>query len=51
MKLLESDREMVKELLSMRGKSLGCWCHPEACHGDVLVELMEVYGARSRDAD
>jgi hypothetical protein len=22
-----------------RGKILGCWCKPEACHGDVLVEL------------
>lgn len=22
----------------LRGKVLGCWCAPEACHGDVLVE-------------
>jgi hypothetical protein len=21
----------------LRGKVLGCWCKPEACHGDVLV--------------
>lgn len=26
----------------LRGKVLGCWCKPEACHGDVLVELIEV---------
>lgn len=23
----------------LRGKILGCWCHPHPCHGDVLVEL------------
>ena len=22
---------------------LGCWCKPEACHGDVLVELVNQY--------
>lgn len=23
----------------LSGKTLGCWCKPEACHGDVLVKL------------
>lgn len=23
----------------LRGKVLGCWCHPQACHGDVLAEI------------
>lgn len=23
----------------LRGKVLGCWCAPEACHGDVLLEI------------
>ena len=27
---------MVPEL---RGKDLVCWCAPEKCHGDVLLEL------------
>jgi hypothetical protein len=22
----------------VRGKVLGCWCHPAPCHGDVLCE-------------
>jgi hypothetical protein len=22
-------------------KTLGCWCSPQRCHGDVLVELLE----------
>lgn len=32
-------------LLELRGKVLGCWCKPKACHGDVLVKLIEEYGA------
>lgn len=23
----------------LKGKVLGCWCKPLACHGDVLVEI------------
>jgi len=23
----------------LRGKDLVCWCAPEACHGDVLLEI------------
>jgi hypothetical protein len=23
----------------LRGKTLGCWCAPQACHGDVLAEI------------
>ena len=23
----------------LRGKVLGCWCAPKACHGDVLVRI------------
>lgn len=24
----------------LRNKKLGCWCAPEACHGDVLLRLL-----------
>lgn len=30
-----------EKLEELRGKTLGCWCKPEACHGDVLVKLLE----------
>ena len=23
----------------LKGKTLGCWCAPQLCHGDILVEL------------
>jgi hypothetical protein len=31
---------LLKQLESLRGKTLGCWCSPQACHGDVLIELL-----------
>ena len=40
---LESDNNLVNELLKLKGKKLGCWCKPECCHGDILVELIKKY--------
>ena len=28
------------DLEELRGKTLGCWCAPAQCHGDVLVEML-----------
>jgi hypothetical protein len=28
-------------LETLDGKELGCWCHPEKCHGDVLLRLRD----------
>lgn len=28
-------------VIELHGKTLGCWCHPEACHGDVLLRLAQ----------
>ena len=42
-KKLESDNNLVKELLHLKGKKLGCWCKPECCHGDILVDLIKKY--------
>lgn len=37
-----SEKIQAKELdlNVLRGKRLGCWCKPEDCHGDVLIELL-----------
>jgi len=29
-------------LTQLDGKNLGCWCHPESCHGDILIEKMKI---------
>ena len=28
------------DIESLKGKRLGCWCHPEKCHGDVLKKIL-----------
>lgn len=33
--------KLLNDLDELVGKSLGCWCKPNACHGDVLVKLIE----------
>jgi hypothetical protein len=38
-----SKEGLIDELLDLDGKVLGCWCKPDACHGDILVELIEYY--------
>jgi hypothetical protein len=40
---LKSNPLLVKELMKLYGKKLGCWCKPECCHGDILVELINKY--------
>lgn len=31
--------DLMESLEELRGKILACWCAPQACHCDVLVEL------------
>ena len=31
--------EMLSKLVELKGKRLGCFCAPSACHGDVLAEM------------
>jgi len=33
------------ELMGLKGKTLGCWCAPEPCHGDALLQLIEELGS------
>lgn len=36
-----SRKELISALPELSGKTLGCWCAPNPCHGDVLVELFQ----------
>jgi len=31
---------LFNELKKLKGKTLGCWCKPEKCHGDILIEII-----------
>ena len=35
------DSGLASEVSELRGKTLVCFCKPLACHGDVLVHLLE----------
>jgi Domain of unknown function (DUF4326) len=34
-------RHLLNDLHELKGQTLGCHCAPLACHGDVLIELIE----------
>ena len=36
--------ELMASLRDLKGKTLGCWCKPKACHGDILMELASLIG-------
>lgn len=31
---------LLARLPELRGKRLGCWCSPAACHGDILAKYV-----------
>ena len=34
-------QHLLKDLHELKDKTLGCWCKPKRCHGDVLKKLVE----------
>lgn len=36
---IRSRPDLMAALHEIDDQVLGCWCHPDPCHGDVLVEL------------
>lgn len=36
---LMNSPDLLASLPELEGKTLGCWCAPLPCHGDVLAEL------------
>ena len=37
----EARPELMKLIRACRGKVIGCYCKPKACHGDVIAELAD----------
>lgn len=35
---VETDPEFRRRVLALEGKTLGCFCKPAGCHGDVIAE-------------
>lgn len=43
-KYILSNKKLLNSLYELEGKTLGCWCKPKPCHGDVLVDLINKKG-------
>lgn len=35
--------ELLADLHELKGKILGCFCKPKACHGDILIKLIKEF--------
>ncbi len=38
---INADKNFKNEVLKLKNKTLGCFCKPKACHGDIIVEYLE----------
>lgn len=38
---LQNSPFLLNSLHELKGKILGCWCYPQACHGDILKKYVE----------
>ena len=38
---LLGNKELMSLLYQVKGKTLGCWCKPQNCHGDVIAEVAD----------
>jgi len=34
-------KHLLKDLHELKGKTVGCWCSPLPCHGDILAQLID----------
>jgi hypothetical protein len=41
---IKTQPHLMESLDELRGKTLGCWCKPQSCHGDVLKKLADSLG-------
>jgi uncharacterized protein DUF4326 len=37
---IDKDSEFRRRILALKGKRLGCFCKPKACHGDVIADWL-----------
>ena len=43
-----NSKELFNSLHELEGLTLGCWCSPLPCHGDVLIDLYNMYAKPNR---
>ena len=38
---IRQNKELMDSLHELKDKTLGCWCKPLSCHGDILIKLLK----------
>ena len=38
---VKKNPKLIADLRELYGKRIGCWCKPQKCHVDILIELMK----------
>lgn len=38
---IENDKQFKEKILELKDKTLGCFCKPNPCHGDIILEYLE----------
>lgn len=38
---IETDPEFKEKIHALKGKTLGCFCNPYPCHGDIIKEYLD----------
>ena len=38
---LLSNEDLMNDLHELKYKTLGCWCKPKSCHGDILKKYVD----------
>ena len=38
---IATDEAFKNAVLALKGKTLGCFCKPKPCHGDIIMEYLE----------
>ena len=42
-KLIKDDPLLIEKLKTLKGKTLGCWCAPKACHADIIASYVNTH--------
>ena len=38
---IKKDAHFKQEVLKLKGKTLGCYCKPQDCHGDIIAAYID----------
>ena len=47
---LSTDKEFRKRIGNLQGKTLGCFCKPDPCHGDIIKEYLDRMAENANEA-